>query len=343
MDVKIVEYTKTAAALGELRQRYENVIFPVSTTAGMKDATAARKELRDIRVGLEKMRKDIKAPALERCRLIDEEAKTITAQLVALEDPIDSQIKAEEARKEREKQERERIERERVEGIRKKIDGIRALPVSMSGQPAAEIAAEIEALEQFTPGDQFAEFVVDAATAKANALDALRGMHERQAAQEAEAARMAAERAELERLRAEAAERQRQEDERRQQEEARLAAERAEIERQRAELEAAQKAAQAKGQETTAEPAPVEPEPVAARITAMGYDIACATDAIAEHLIAVKGESLPPEAVSEVARPSDEEIIDVVAKHYGVSPSTAHGWLADFNATAVIGRLVEAA
>jgi hypothetical protein len=197
MQVNITEYSQTAAALGELRQKYENVVFPVDTTSGMKDAVSARRELRDIRVGLEKMRKDLKEPALRRCQLIDSEAKTITAQLTALEDPIDAQIKAEEQRKEREKQERERIERERVEAIRKKIEGIRALPVALSGEPAAEIAAEIEALEQFTPGEEFAELVGDAATAKSNALDTLRAMHERQVAQEAEAARVAAEQEKL--------------------------------------------------------------------------------------------------------------------------------------------------
>lgn len=212
MQVQIVEYSQTAAALGELRQKYENVVFPVDTTAGMKDAVVARKELRDIRVGLEKMRKELKEPALRRCQLIDSEAKTITASLTALEDPIDTQIKAEEQRKEREKQERERAERERIEAIRKKIEGIRALPVALSGESAAEIAAEIEALEQFTPGEEFAEFVGDAETAKSNALDALRAMYERQAAQEVEAARLAAEqeklraeREELERMRSEIA------------------------------------------------------------------------------------------------------------------------------------------
>ena len=124
IEVKIAEYSQTAAAMGDLRQKYEKVVFPVETTTGMKDALAGRKELRDIRVGLEKMRQEIKAPALERCRLIDAEAKSITSFILTLEDPIDQQIKAEEKRKEDIKREKERREAERVSAIREKIDAI---------------------------------------------------------------------------------------------------------------------------------------------------------------------------------------------------------------------------
>lgn len=209
IEVKITEYSETAAALAALREKYEGVEFPVGTPAGMKDAIASRKELRDLRVGLEKMRKEIKEPALERCRLIDAEAKSITAVIRSLEDPIDEQIKAEEQRKERERAEREAAEARRVEAIRKNIEAIRTLAVTMAGASAAEIFIEIEALEGFTPGEEFAEFVEEAVAARDATLASLRSMHERQVAQEAEAARIAAERAELERLRAEQAERDR--------------------------------------------------------------------------------------------------------------------------------------
>lgn len=103
----IAEYSETAAALADLRQKYEKVVFQVATKDGMQVAVKARAELRGYRVALEKKRVEIKAPALERTRLIDAEAKRITAELSALEDPIDSLIKQEEGRKERERAERE--------------------------------------------------------------------------------------------------------------------------------------------------------------------------------------------------------------------------------------------
>jgi len=98
MNTQIAEYSATAAALADLTDIYKGVVYDVATTKGMAEAKEGRKELRTLRVDLEKMRVSIKAPALERCRLIDAEAKEITAQLVALEDPIDAQIKAEENR-----------------------------------------------------------------------------------------------------------------------------------------------------------------------------------------------------------------------------------------------------
>lgn len=353
MEVQIVEYSQTAAALGALRQKYENVLFPVDTTAGMKDALGARKELRDIRIGLEKMRKEIKAPALERCRLIDEEAKSITGQLEKLEKPIDGQIKAEEARKEREKQERERLERERVESIRKKVEGIRSLPVAMSGESAAEIAAEIEALEQFTPGDEFAEFAGDAATAKANALDALRAMHERQSAQEAaaeaarlEAERLAAERAELERQRAKAEAAAKAESDRLAAERAALDAARAEFEqRQRAhdERERAEKAAQEAAQAKAAQDAAYAAESVARSLmvseqmrTMDQAEDEAITATVEEKKVTVapngvrfvqQTEPAPEQEEEDDQAPGAIELIATVADQYGVMYGTAQGWL----------------
>lgn len=191
---KIAEYSVTAAALGELHGKYERVLFPVTTPAGMKDAVAARAELRGLRISLEAKRKEIKGPALERCRLIDAEAKDITAVLTSLEDPINAQIQAEQARKEAEKAERERKEAERKAAIQTKIDTIRGIPLAMTGQPAAEFDAEIAELRAFVPGDEFAEFKDDATAAANAAVVALLGMQEKQIAIEAEAARIEAER-----------------------------------------------------------------------------------------------------------------------------------------------------
>ena len=226
---EIAEYNATAAAQADLRSKYEKVLFPVETPKGMKDALAARKELRDIRFGLEKMRKEIKEPALRRCQLIDSEAKEITARLTALEDPIDKQIKAEEQRKEAEKLERERVERERVAAIRTKIDFIKRLPFDSANDSAEDIATTIDELEPLQIDDSYAEFTAEAQAAKEGALIALKTLHVTTKAREEEAARLKAEREELDR-------------------------QHAELERMRAELEAA------KAPEPVAEPTtPAEP------------------------------------------------------------------------------------
>lgn len=96
----IQEYSATEARISELREKYGGTIYPVETSAGMELAKAARAEIRKWRTGLEKTRVEIKAPALARCQAIDGEAKRITTALLAIESPIDAQIKAEEGKAE---------------------------------------------------------------------------------------------------------------------------------------------------------------------------------------------------------------------------------------------------
>ena len=88
MTTTIQEYSATESALADLAQRFKGVVFDVTTKQGMEDAKKGRAELRTYRTDLEKMRKEIKAPALLRCNQIDSEAKRITLELESLEDPI---------------------------------------------------------------------------------------------------------------------------------------------------------------------------------------------------------------------------------------------------------------
>lgn len=210
MTTAISEYSPTVAALADLRQRYAQVVFDVTTTKGMDLAKKGRAEIRGYRVALETKRKEIKAPALERCRLIDDEAKRITAELVALEDPIDDLIKSEEQRKERERIEKEQIERERIDAIQSRIADFAASVTALVGKPAATIGEAIEVAEQFVIDDSFYEFKAQAEAAKTAALDRLSELHAAAIEQEIEQARIKAEREELARLRAEQEKRDRE-------------------------------------------------------------------------------------------------------------------------------------
>lgn len=243
---QITEYSTTAAALSELRNRYTGP-FDVATSKGMALAKEARAVVRGYRTSLETLRKEIKAPALERCRLIDDEAKRITAELLKIEEPIDRQIKAEEQRKEEEKAAKSRAEAERVATIQARINAIRNRAHAVANQSAAEIRAALGQLGNMDldPLD-FEEFSPDAVKARDETLDTLGTMlivrvafEEEQARiaaeREAEAARLKAEREELARLRAE--EMARQAEQARIEAEARKAIE-AEQARQRAEREA---------------------------------------------------------------------------------------------------------
>jgi len=216
-ELLIQEYNPIQAAINELNEKYRGVIFPVGTKAGMEDAKDARRKLLKLRTSLEALRKEIKEPALRRTQAIDAEAKAITTAIKELEDPIDCQIKEEEARIEAEKEKKRKAEAERVERIKAKIAALGRLPMAMAGEPASAILSEAEALESFVCNeDTFAEFAVEAANVVSEAARQMRELYGRKLAQEQEAARLAAEREAM------AAER------------ARLDAERAELEAQRA-------------------------------------------------------------------------------------------------------------
>lgn len=258
----LVQYSKTEAALAALRTQYQGVQFDLTTTAGDKEARAGRLALVTLRTSLEKKRKEFKAPALEFGAKIDAEAKRITAEIVALEAPIDEQINADEKRRAEEKAERDRIEADRVAGYIARLNTMRGCVAKAQGLPSTRIANGIAAVEAI-PVEPAAweEFADEAATAKAETLASMRAMFDAAKAREDEAERVHTQRIENERV---AAEQKAAAD--------KLAAQQAEFDRQRAEFaeqqaEAARQAAAkveaekqaAKAQEEAAEAARATP------------------------------------------------------------------------------------
>ena len=238
----IAEYRTTAAALALLREKYGNP-FDVTTSQGLTAARAARAEVRGYRVALEKTRAEIKAPVLLRGQLIDAEAKRITAELLAIEEPIDAAIKAEERRKEAEKAAQARAEAERLAALVARVQAIRERVLTVANRDAAAIRAALADARAFEPDpDAFAERWPDAMKAIAEvrlALETLLAEREAREEREAEeAARLQAEREELARQQAEL-------DRQRAAENAQRQAEREELARWRAE-EAARQEAEAK-------------------------------------------------------------------------------------------------
>jgi len=243
----IAEYSQTAAALAELRGRLANVAYDVSTGKGLDIAKKDRAEVRGLRVALEAKRVELKAPALERSRLIDAEAKALTAELVALEKPIDDQIKSEERRKEVEKAAREQAEREAAAAIQVRIDAIRGFAVIPANVKAAgiQLAMENLAAVEITL-EAFGDRAGEAEQAKQQTYSRLEDLLSGAQEFEAEQARVAAEREELARQRAEQEAREKAERERvaaeQKKESDRLAAERAAFEKEQAAARAEAKA-----------------------------------------------------------------------------------------------------
>jgi len=218
---EVAEYNETAAALTMLAGKYATVVFDVSTKTGLEQAKAARAELRGYRVNLENLRKSIKAPALNHCRLIDEEAKSITGKLEALEKPIAAQIEAEEARKEAEKQAKLQVEIARVEALRARIKEISDLAETCSSlSTTSESLIKAKSIEI---GTNFEELQPDAQQAKDAAIYRLQNMQAQWVASEAEAEQIRVDRAKLAQLEAESAARRAEDDRKAAEERARLA------------------------------------------------------------------------------------------------------------------------
>jgi len=243
---EIAAFDKIAAGIAAIElQHPKDLAVDVTTTAGMKQAVAARAAWRDPRIAVEKARKAAKAPVLELGKQIDTFAAGLESTLREGEDNYDKQIKAEEARKEAEKAAKAEAERQRVAAHQDRInnDIVSAIRGAV-GQTSEGIALIVSDIEAIVIDASFEEFQGQAQLAKDDTLDKLREMHTAavaheaeqariKAEQEAEAARIAAERAELDKLRAEAAERERV-----------AAAERAAAERAQAEELARQREAQ---------------------------------------------------------------------------------------------------
>lgn len=201
----VARFDRVAAGIADLKAKYAAVVFDVTTSKGMKDAATARAAIRSVRVEVEKVRKDCKAPVLALGREIDARAAAITPELLAIEEPIDKQIKAEEARREAEKQRKDEAERVRVAAIHDDIEQtFRCVPAAMVGQSAATIDESIRSVGavELTRG-RFSELLPSAEHAQLMALEKLRRMRAAQVTQETEHERLRLEREGLAKQRAE--------------------------------------------------------------------------------------------------------------------------------------------
>lgn len=201
----MVEFDTVAAGMAELRRKYKDVVFPVSTTTGMAEAKLARAAIRDPRIAVGKAITAGKAPLNELKRILEGKGLEIVNALVELETPIHEQIKAEEDRKAAEKQEREAAAAAAAAVVQEKIDALRNVVVDAAGKTAAEILALAETLldpVEITL-EVFGDRAGEAMQVKAASVSKLKEMHAAALAAEEAAANLAAVQQELAAMRAE--------------------------------------------------------------------------------------------------------------------------------------------
>lgn len=205
----LAQFKEAEGTLQALADRYRNVVYDVKTPKGMKEAIAARADLRDNgRLFLTRAETRIKGEVNDLKRVMATEVERLVAIVKPAEDAVDQQIKAEEQRKAAEKAERERIEAERIAKHRANIDKLKGYVERAKGQPIPAIEKAIEVLSGFPIGPEYEEFEDEAKSARDGTVNAMRAMveAERERIQkEQEAARVAAElaaaKAELEAMR----------------------------------------------------------------------------------------------------------------------------------------------
>lgn len=284
---QLTQFNLVEAGIAELQSKYAGAVFDVKTTKGMDEAKSARAAIREPRYRVEEIRKAAKAPVLKIGKEIDAAAKAVTKKLVALEDPIDAQIKVEEKRKEDEKQARIKAEEMRVAAINAKLDEIRNLPAKLITASSEDMKAAHKALTtRHLTMEEFAEMVERAEAVRAESAQILATMYD---------TKVAAERA--------AAEAKAREDERKA-EQARAAAAEEENRKLREQLAAAEaKAVEASKPKASSEPV------AEAVIESAGEPAAV------------------PDEVEQEDRPTLDEMIDTLAFTYDTTHERVRGWL----------------
>ena len=173
-DTVLAQFKEAETSLTTLADRYRNVAYDTTTPKGMRDAIAARADLRDNgRLFVTRAEKRIKADVNDLKRVMAEEVERLVGIVQPVEESIDKQIKAEEERKAAEKAERERIEAERVGAHKANIDKLKSYVARAEGQPVDAIERAIQSLQTLQIGAEWEEFAGEALAARASTIEAL--------------------------------------------------------------------------------------------------------------------------------------------------------------------------
>jgi colicin import membrane protein len=313
----IAEISRVETGLAKLRADYFGVVYEVHLSEGLEAARAARRAIREPRFEVEKIRKAGKAPLLALGKMLDAEAARITRELVAIENPIDAQITAEETRREAEKQARIAAEMKRVEGIQARITEIRHIVTLAANASSARVREFAQSLGKTRIDESFEEFQDAAAVAVGAAREGLAQLLEAALAREAEAERIKAERAELATLKAE------QEARAALEREAKALADAAELAQRQADRAEQDRAAAKVREEQRLEAERLAKERAELEALKRAQDAKdAAVKAEAERLAALK--LLKKRSVKIPAR---GELIGCVATHWQVPVSVAEAWL----------------
>lgn len=214
--VALSRFGEWRAGAVALVEKYRGVVFDVATTKGMKEAVAARMEVREPRYAAQNVAKASKSELAAVSKAVGEEEAAIIKFLAETEEHIDRQIRVEEERKALAKAEAERLAAEaaaaevaRIKRHREAIEVIHQYPIHAVGLPAERIEKGVKALQEMVFGEAQEECLPDYQAARDAALAKMLAMLDDAWKREAEDIKLKAQFAEIARREAEMAERER--------------------------------------------------------------------------------------------------------------------------------------
>ncbi|WP_289242030.1 MULTISPECIES: hypothetical protein [Delftia] len=173
----LAQFREAEPTIQALADKYRDVAYAVATPKGMKEAVAARADLRDNgRLLLTRTETRIKGEVNDLKRTMADEVERLVGVVKPIEEHVDAQIKAEEKRKADEKAAREKAEADRVAQHRQNLEKLRAYADQAKGQPVEAIERAIAALEALQFGEEWEEFATAAALTRESTVAALRAL-----------------------------------------------------------------------------------------------------------------------------------------------------------------------
>lgn len=336
----IAEYRPHEEQIVRLETTYAKLVVDCSTSEGLASAKEVRVDIRDVRYALDKTTKTALVPyqqkvkeAQARVNQVKEFGETLKTRVLAIEEPVDEAIKAEEKRIADAKAERERVEAERVEAIRAKITRFSSVAAAYASRSATDVSSVLQNVkDSVILPEEYGEFEAEGTIARDNAIEQLEALHKAAIDREEAAAKLLAQQKELDELRerqrkadaeAEELRRQRAEEDR-----LRLKKQQDELDQQRRDMEAQQR--QQRGRDAQYQRDQEELARLRAQAAAPAPVIATAPASIEARAEVAPASSQATSAEQDdltTTAPAVDDIVEIVALGFGVDLDTARAWL----------------
>jgi len=347
----IAEYRPHEEQIVRLETTYAKLVVDCSTSEGLASAKEVRVDIRDVRYALDKTTKTALVPyqqkvkeAQARVNQVKEFGETLKSRVLAIEEPVDEAIKAEEKRIADAKAERERVEAERVDAIRAKITRFSSVAAAYASRSAADVAGILQGVkESVILPEEYGEFEAEGTIARDNAIEQLEALHKAAIDREEAAAKLLAQQKELDDLRekqriadaeAEELRKQRAEEDR-----LRLKKQQDELDQQRRDMEAQQRQQREQQEEQQRQQRERDAQyqrdqeelaRLRAQAAAPAPVIATAPASIEAQAEVAPVSSQTTDAEQDdltTTAPAVEDIVEVVALGFDVPLDTARAWL----------------